>query len=115
MKGLHRVCCGGRQVATLVRADWLVLLTDVDGLFTANPATDPAAQPIHEVADLAALHVRARPLPVIGYPPGTGFPVPRSQQGGCTALACSQSARGAWLRHGHAAAREPVQLSTDRA
>jgi glutamate 5-kinase len=69
MKGLHRIYigfAGGRQVATLVRADWLVLLTDVDGLFTANPATDPAAQPIHEVADLAALHVRARP------PPGCG-------------------------------------------
>ncbi|KAK9846452.1 hypothetical protein WJX81_004071 [Elliptochloris bilobata] len=45
------------QVATLVRADWLVLLTDVDALYTANPATDPAAQPIHEVADLSQLHV----------------------------------------------------------
>ena len=46
------------QVATLICADWLVLLTDVDALYTANPATDPAAQPIYEVADLSQLHVR---------------------------------------------------------
>ena len=46
------------QVATLIRADWLVLLTDVDALYTANPATDPAARPIYEVADLSQLHVR---------------------------------------------------------
>ena len=46
------------QVATLIRADWLVLLTDVDALYTANPATDPAAQPIYEVTDLSQLHVR---------------------------------------------------------
>jgi hypothetical protein len=44
-----------RQVATLVRADWLFLLTDVPSLFTANPSTDPSAQPIHEVHDIAAL------------------------------------------------------------
>ena len=30
------------QVAALVEAQWLFLLTDVDGLYTANPATDPA-------------------------------------------------------------------------
>ena len=46
------------QVATLIRADWLVLLTDVDALYTANPATDPDAQPIYEVTDLSQLHVR---------------------------------------------------------
>lgn len=45
-------------MATLIRADWLVLLTDVDALYTANPATDPAAQPIYEVTDLSQLHVR---------------------------------------------------------
>lgn len=37
------------QVASLLRADLLVLLTDVAGLYTANPAKDPAARPISEV------------------------------------------------------------------
>jgi len=45
------------QVATLVQADWLFLLTDVAALYTANPSTDPSATPIHEVADIAALQV----------------------------------------------------------
>ena len=45
------------QVATLVQADWLFLLTDVPNLYTANPATDPTALPIYEVPDLGKLHV----------------------------------------------------------
>jgi glutamate 5-kinase len=43
------------QVATLVQAEWLFLLTDVDALYTANPAVDPTATPIREVADMADL------------------------------------------------------------
>ena len=43
------------QVALLVKADLLVLLTDTDGLFTANPATDAEAEHIREVRDFAAL------------------------------------------------------------
>ena len=43
------------QVATLVHADWLFLLTDVDALYTANPAADPTAAPVREVHDVAAL------------------------------------------------------------
>jgi glutamate 5-kinase len=38
------------QVATLVDADLLVLLTDTDGLFTADPRTDPSATLIPEIA-----------------------------------------------------------------
>ena len=45
------------HVATLVHADWLFLLTDVDGLYTANPAADPAAARIPVVEDLASLAV----------------------------------------------------------
>ena len=41
----------------MVRADWLFLLTDVPCLYTANPSTDPNAEPIHEVRDIAALQV----------------------------------------------------------
>ncbi len=37
------------RVAGMVEADCLVLLSDVDGLYTANPQRDPAAQHIAEV------------------------------------------------------------------
>ena len=36
-------------VAVLVEADLLIMLTDIDGLYTANPADDPAAKLIHVV------------------------------------------------------------------
>ncbi len=37
------------RVATMMEADRLVLLSDVDGLYTADPTRDPAAQHIPEV------------------------------------------------------------------
>lgn len=43
------------QVAMLVKADLLVLLTDTDGLFTSNPAKDPQARLIEEVDDWSKL------------------------------------------------------------
>jgi glutamate 5-kinase len=43
------------QVALLVGADLLVLLTDVDGLFTASPRTDPSARLLAAVDDFATL------------------------------------------------------------
>jgi len=43
------------QVAMLIGADLLVLLTDVDGLFTASPRLDPDAQLVPEVTDFEAL------------------------------------------------------------
>eukprot|EP00877_Chromochloris_zofingiensis_P014323 jgi/Chrzof1/9144/Cz03g37160.t1 len=43
------------QVATLVEADYLFLLTDVDALYTSNPKIDPTATPIHEVEDIRRL------------------------------------------------------------
>jgi glutamate 5-kinase len=43
------------QVAVLVGAQLLVLLTDTDGLFTANPKVDPAARLVPEVTDFEAL------------------------------------------------------------
>lgn len=45
------------QVATLVKADWLFLLTDVDSLYTANPANHPEAVRIPEVHDITKLQV----------------------------------------------------------
>ena len=43
------------QVAVLIAADLLVLLTDTEGLYTANPRRDPGARLVEEVADHAVL------------------------------------------------------------
>jgi len=43
------------QVALLVKADLLILLTDTEGLFTANPHLDPAAERVPLVEDFEAL------------------------------------------------------------
>ncbi len=45
------------QVAALVEAKYLFLLTDVDGLYTANPTCDPTAEKIEVVEDINALDV----------------------------------------------------------
>ena len=45
------------QVAALVDAQYLFLLTDVDGLYTANPSTNPEAKKIPIVEDINALQV----------------------------------------------------------
>jgi len=47
------------QVATLVDADRLVLLTDVDGLYTADPRADGDARLIPELTDFAAVEEMA--------------------------------------------------------
>lgn len=44
-------------VATLVDANWLFLLTDVDGVYTANPFRDPTATRISQVAKIDDLDV----------------------------------------------------------
>jgi glutamate 5-kinase len=43
------------QVAILIGADRLVLLTDTDGLYSADPRVDPSARLIAEVTDFEAL------------------------------------------------------------
>ena len=43
------------QVAILIAADLLVLLTDIDGLYTADPRHEPGARLVHEVTDFEAL------------------------------------------------------------
>ncbi len=58
------------QVAMLIGADLLVLLTDVEGLYTASPKTDPDARLVEEITDFEALGALA-----IGHttsPLGTG-------------------------------------------
>ena len=44
----------GARVAEMVSADCLVLLSDVDGLYTADPTTNPSAKLIPEVHDITA-------------------------------------------------------------
>jgi glutamate 5-kinase len=43
------------QLAILIGAQRLVLLTDIDGLYTADPRSDPAAELVGEVTDFEAL------------------------------------------------------------
>ncbi|MEA2341440.1 MAG: glutamate 5-kinase, partial [Solirubrobacteraceae bacterium] len=43
------------QVAILTGADLLVLLTDIDGLYTSDPRTDPGAELVGEVTDFEGL------------------------------------------------------------
>src|SRR5271166_733742 len=43
------------QVAVLVGADELILMTDIDGLFTADPRLFPDARIVSEVSDFTAL------------------------------------------------------------
>ena len=44
------------QVAVLVGADELILMTDIDGLYTADPRLYPDARIVAEVNDFATLH-----------------------------------------------------------
>jgi len=44
------------QVAILTNADLLVLLTDIEGLYTADPRIDPAAELVAEITDFEGLH-----------------------------------------------------------
>ncbi|MCL6092665.1 MAG: glutamate 5-kinase [Actinomycetota bacterium] len=43
------------QVAMLIKADLLLLLTDTEGLYTGDPSVDPAARLIEEVSDWSLL------------------------------------------------------------
>ncbi|MDX6666613.1 MAG: glutamate 5-kinase [Solirubrobacteraceae bacterium] len=58
------------QVAILTGAQRLVLLTDIDGLFTADPRIDPAAELVGEISDFEGL--RALDIGHGTSPLGTG-------------------------------------------
>lgn len=42
----------------MVQADYLFLLTDVDGLYTTNPRKDPTAKAIQTVASIAQIRTQ---------------------------------------------------------
>lgn len=59
-------------VASLIEADWLFLLTDVDRLYSADPRRTPSAQPIAIVNDLEELETLAIEVGGRGSAWGTG-------------------------------------------
>jgi glutamate 5-kinase len=54
------------RVAQMVRADLLILLSDVDGLYTADPARDSQAAHVAEVDEVDAVEAMAGPASGIG-------------------------------------------------
>ncbi|HEY9907175.1 MAG TPA: glutamate 5-kinase [Thermosynechococcaceae cyanobacterium] len=77
-------------VASLVRADWLFLLTDVDRLYSADPRTDPTAKPIVRISDMEQLKELQVKIGASGSQWGTG--------GMTTKIAAAQIATGAGVR-----------------
>jgi glutamate 5-kinase len=76
------------RVAAMIGADALVLLSDIDGLYTADPKLDPAAAHIPEVAELS---------PAIEAMAGEALPG-YSSGGMVTKLAAARVAVGAGCR-----------------
>jgi glutamate 5-kinase len=58
------------QVAILIGAELLMLLTDIDGLHTADPRHDPEAEPVREVTDFGALELLE--IGAVASPLGSG-------------------------------------------
>lgn len=46
--------------ASMISADYLFLLTDVDGLYTANPRKDPAAKLVETVDNVSAIRQQGK-------------------------------------------------------
>ena len=44
--------------SSMIHADYLFLLTDVDGLYTANPRKDPNAKQIEVVTSISAIRTQ---------------------------------------------------------
>ncbi|KIM87360.1 hypothetical protein PILCRDRAFT_814864 [Piloderma croceum F 1598] len=57
--------------SAMVHADYLFLLTDVDGLYTTNPRKDPTAKPIQVVSSIAATRTQVS-ISTLGSSLGTG-------------------------------------------
>jgi glutamate 5-kinase len=103
-------------VAILIAADLLVLLTDIDGLFTADPRTDASARLVEEVDDFSSLG--AMDIGHTTSPLGSGgmrskvVAAEMATAAGIPAVICSglsESALGAVLEGGAAGTRFPAQ------
>lgn len=89
-------------VASLIEADWLFLLTDVDRLYVADPRTVPDAEPItlvRRVGELAQMQVQTG---TSGSPWGTG--------GMVTKIAAARIATAAGVRTAIAQGRFPRNI-----
>ncbi len=82
------------RVAQMAGADTLVLLSDINGLYTANPQADPTAQHIPEVSEItSAIEAMAGPPQQTGY--GSGGMITKIEaakiatKSGCTTYLCS--------------------------
>ena len=76
------------RVAQMISADTLVLLSDIDGLYTANPRTDPTARHLPEITELTP-EIEAM----------AGPPLPGMSSGGMvTKLAAARIAMAAGCR-----------------
>ena len=104
------------QVAILIGADLLVLLTDIDGLFTADPRTDAAARLVEEVDDFSSLG--AMDIGHTTSPLGSGgmrskvVAAEMATAAGIPAVICSgldEAALGTVLDGGAAGTRFPAQ------
>jgi glutamate 5-kinase len=49
----------------MLHADYLFLLTDVDGLYTTNPRKDPSAEPIDVVDSVQAIRTQGMQAHII--------------------------------------------------
>jgi glutamate 5-kinase len=97
------------QVALLLDARLLVLLTDIDGLHTADPRSEPAAELVSEVAgpgDLAGLEIGERTSPFgLGGMRSKVAAAGMASEAGIAAVICNGTTDGTLLA---AAAGEPV-------
>ena len=61
------------RVAQMISADTLVLMTDIDGLYTTDPRHDPAAEPIPVVREITPeIEAMAGAAPISANPAGMG-------------------------------------------
>jgi glutamate 5-kinase len=90
------------QVAVLIGADMLVMLTDTDGLYTADPRANPDAELVEEVSDYESL--AGLDIGHAGSPLGSGgmrskvVAAEMATAGGIEAVICSGLREGALAR-----------------
>jgi glutamate 5-kinase len=89
-------------VASLVQAEWLFILTDVDRLYSADPRSNPDAEPIIRVTRMEQLKELQVQIGAAGTQWGTG--------GMMTKIAAAQIATGAGVRTVITQGRSPQNL-----
>lgn len=90
------------MVASLIEADWLFLLTDVDRLYSADPRSNPDAEPIVQVDDIDQLESMQLEVGDRGSTWGTG--------GMVTKIAAAKIATRAGVRTVIMEGRSPINI-----